>query len=139
MNNDEREIIEVRIGKVWLDADGILRWDVLLPNAELTLDDSKAIIAACRRLGGGIARPALSDIRNLSQVNRETRTYGVSEEAASVVSASALLVGSPVSRMVGNFFLRVSRPPYPTQLFTSEAKAIEWLKGFIAPEDRPVL
>jgi hypothetical protein len=39
----------------------------------------------------------------------------------------AVLVGDPLSRMLGNFFLRVSRPAYPTRIFTDEAAARRWL------------
>ena len=131
MNDPGSEVIDIRIGQVWLGADGILRWNVALPNAELTLHDVQQIIAACQEISAGMVRPVLSDIRNIKSVNREARVYGASEDAANTVSASALIVASPVSKIIGNFFLRVNKPRYPTQLFTSEAKAIEWLKGFI--------
>ena len=41
----------------------------------------------------------------------------------------AVLVGHPVSRVLGNFFLGISRPAYPTRLFTDPAAAIGWLKS----------
>ena len=125
------EVIEVRVGKVWLDADGILRLVVVLSNAEVVLEDMKEIAAAYRKLSKGIARPALSDIRNVKSANRATRTYAVGEDVSSVLSAAAMLVSSPVSTVIGNFALRVDKPPYPTQLFRSQVKAIEWLKTFI--------
>ena len=131
MNGETSEVIGLRVAKVWLGADGILRYTVVLPNAEITLEDVKEIVVAYRKINRGSVRPVLNDIRNVKSVNRAARVYVTSQEAAGLVSATALLVASPVSRMVGNFFLRVNKPPYPTKLFTSEAKAIEWLKGFI--------
>ena len=131
MNNVESEVVEIRAGQVWLGADGILRYFIALPNAEITLEDMQEIVAAYEKINKGMTRPGLGDIRNIKSVDRAARLYASSKEAAQWVSATALLVESPVSRMVGNFFLGVNRPPYPTRLFTSEAKAIEWLTRFI--------
>jgi hypothetical protein len=44
----------------------------------------------------------------------------------------AMVVGSPVQRMLGNIFLKISRPPYPSQLFADEGSALLWLKTFDA-------
>jgi hypothetical protein len=69
----------------------------------------------------------LVDLRGVKSQSREARKHFVSEDAAKVSSAVALLVSSPVSRMVGNFFLRLNVQPTPTELFTSESDAIAWL------------
>ena len=49
-----------------------------------------------------------------------------------LVSAVALIVGTPLSRMMGNFFLTVSKPMAPTRLFDDEASALAWLQEFVA-------
>lgn len=43
----------------------------------------------------------------------------------------ALLIGSPVSRMIGNFFLGINRLRVPVRLFSDEAEALEWLKRYL--------
>ncbi len=48
-----------------------------------------------------------------------------------LVSAVALVVGTPLSRMMGNFFLSVSRPMAPTRLFEDEASELAWLHRFV--------
>lgn len=125
------EVVETRTSKVWLDEDGIFR-TLSLPDVNVTLEDFKAINRQHRRLCGGKKTPILNDIRGAkTMVSREARIFAASEEACEITSAAALLVGSPVSRVIGNFFLGINRPPYPTRLFTSEAEAIKWLKGFL--------
>jgi hypothetical protein len=47
-----------------------------------------------------------------------------------LVSAVALVVATPLSRMMGNFFLTVSKPMAPTRLFDDEASALAWLQEF---------
>jgi hypothetical protein len=48
-----------------------------------------------------------------------------------VESAAALLIGSPLTRAIGNFFMGLNKPLIPTRLFTSETEALAWLKGFV--------
>ncbi len=47
------------------------------------------------------------------------------------LSAVALIVATPLSRMSGNFFLSVAQPDLPTRLFDDEASAVAWLSSFV--------
>jgi hypothetical protein len=67
----------------------------------------------------------------MQTIERGARQYHSGEEAARVAIAVALIVDTPVSRVLGNSYLGVSKPHLPSQLFTSEADALEWLKGYI--------
>lgn len=40
----------------------------------------------------------------------------------------ALLVGSSFGRMIGNLYMAVSPPRFPTRLFTDEDEATAWLR-----------
>ena len=44
--------------------------------------------------------------------------------------AQALVIDSGPSRVMGNFFLGLNKPRFPTKLFTSEAKAEAWLREY---------
>jgi hypothetical protein len=46
------------------------------------------------------------------------------------VSASAILVSSPMLKMMANFFILVNKPKNPTRMFTSKESAVEWLANF---------
>ena len=127
---ENTKVIKTPTGKAWLDEDGILR-AVTDTGAEETLDDVKGNVAAFVKLSGGIRRPTLVDIRGAKSITREGRQYYRGEELTKVQSVLALLVGSPVSRILGNFFLGLNKMPHPARLFTSEAEAIKWLKGFV--------
>lgn len=72
---------------------------------------------------------AISDASQIKTiVAKDIRDYLASEEIVPICKASALLVGSGISKMVGNLFLTFSRPLFPTKIFTNEAKALEWLQ-----------
>ncbi len=121
------EIVTLSFGKYWLDADGILR-GVADEGVEHTLAQAQEQLALQRTMGGGRARPLLMDIRGARALTREARAFYASPVAAEVFNATALLISSPLSRALGNFFLGLNKPHMPTRLFTSEAEALAWLR-----------
>ena len=113
-----------------MEDDGIVR-AIDFPNAEERLADAKENVAAVVKVSKGEKYPVLVDGRNVKSITREARAYYAGGEIANAISAMAVLIGAPVSRMIGNFYLSFSNPKLPAKLFTSETQALEWLKGFI--------
>lgn len=113
---------------VTLDADGIvvLRFK---PGQVMRLENTRRVMEAHREAAGGQARPALADLRLMGGGTFAARSAVASEEMSRVISRMALLVQSPATRMMGNFFLRVSQPPFLTRMFTDEQAARRWLRG----------
>lgn len=101
-----------------------------LRHAEVTLEDARENTEAAATLTGGRRRPMLVDLREIRSQTSDARAHFAGPEGARVGLAVALLIASPVSRAVGNFFLGFNRPVMPTRLFTDEAAAIEWLLSF---------
>ena len=121
--------ITTRTAIQWLDDDGIGR-RVNLPDSNETLSDAIENIAACTELSGGRSTLALIDGRNMKSITKEAREYYTGEETVKITKACALLVSSPLTRTIGNFFFKINKPKYPMKLFSSEIEAIAWLKGF---------
>lgn len=96
------------------------------------------VAAMTSLVGANNLTPWLIDLRDMRSTSREARQYyAKSPEALAIVSCIALLVGGPSSRVLGNFFLGLNRPAYPTRLFTSESEAILWLQAHRpAPQSR---
>ena len=70
----------------------------------------------------------LVDLRPLLSVERDARNLYRAERHARNVFGSALLIGSGVSQILGNFFMGLNkRTLAPTQLFTNVQAAREWL------------
>lgn len=107
---------------------------VFLPGAEVTLADAKENIALTARLTAGRRLPACIDLRRLRSQSAEARAYLAGPEADAVSLAVALVVSSPLSRMIGNFYLGFNRPNVPTRLFDDEASALTWLEKFLSPD-----
>src|SRR4249919_3099877 len=78
----------------------------------------------------GTRRPLLIDIRTAQPLDADARHHYSGQTLVERFSALALLVeASPFGRMLGNVYLRVARPGIPTQLFSDEARAVDWLNG----------
>ena len=77
----------------------------------------------------GESRPHLFDISDLKKVSKEARDY-FANEGNECVTASAIIVTSPVIKIIANFFIIVNKPKNPTQLFTKRKEAIKWLAQY---------
>jgi hypothetical protein len=95
--------------------------------AEVTIDDAIEGIAATATLLEGRRLPALVDLRGIRSQTAEARAYLSGPHATRVSRAVAIVVDSPVSRVLGNFYLGYNRPEVPTRLFGSLEEAESWL------------
>ena len=127
----ERQEIITRTARHYLDDDGIFH-TICLPGTEQTLDDAKENIQATAKLDGTRRRPLLIDIRPLKSQTGGAREYCGRAEGSRYFSAAAVLIDSPLSRMIGNLFLGFNKSSAAElRLFSSEAEAIAWLKTFL--------
>lgn len=123
--NDDTYI--TRTGILRVRDDGILHASVL-PGSVVTLDDARASFASIPPRPDGGKQLLLVDFRHMKGMTREARAFYASDEPARTLAATAILVASPLSRVLGTFFLGLNRTSMPTRLFTSEQEAISWLK-----------
>lgn len=126
-----REIVS-RTGRTWIDEErGILRFEAL-PGAEQGLSDAQENIDAVVKLSEGDKKyPLLVDLTSCKALNQDARAYYGGVEARSSCLALAILGRSPTSKMIGRFWFAIyGNRDAPTKVFTVEADAIAWLKGF---------
>lgn len=109
--------------------DGILYAQLL--QAEPSVADFRAHIAKVRVHFGEIFPIPLVmySTPDSKGVSKELREFLSSDEMMSFVNAVAVITDSLLVRMAANLFLKISRPRYPMQLFTDEAKAVDWLRS----------
>jgi len=122
--------ITTRTTKIWLDDVGIIH-SLGLPGVDHSLEDAINIVKAIVAVSEGKARPLLSDIRQIKSIDREARQHLADSEINDVVLANAVMVDSPLSRMIGNFFNGFNKPPIPLKLFSDETEAVNWLLEFM--------
>lgn len=47
------------------------------------------------------------------------------------INSFAVIVKSPLSRVIGNFLMGLNKPEIPARLFDNEQEAIHWLKNYL--------
>ena len=126
----ENEVITTQTTKIWVGHDGITRNEIVL-GSEITLAEAKLAIQSIIKITKGEKKPVLVDTRQIKSMTHKSRQYLAGQETADALRAVALLINSPISKIIGNFFVNFSKPLVPTKLFTDENEALAWLKGFL--------
>lgn len=97
---------------------------------ELTLDIAKEIVTSRKAFAESKSYPAIVNIEGVKVATKEARDYFNSAESYEGIPAGALILKSTFAANLANFFLKIASPKIPNKVFTSEEKAIEWLKQF---------
>jgi hypothetical protein len=118
--------IETRTEVITIGDDGIVRCEVK-PTAAHTLTDAEENVRATAELTKGRRLPLILDARRAKGISREAREYYTGPDNAAVVMATAMIIDSSVGKIIGNFLIRVNRPPFPFRLFSDENSAHAWL------------
>lgn len=79
-----------------------------------------------------VSYPLISNITHVKNSTKEARDFLASEEGCKGVVAAAILIDSVVGSMIGNFFVRISKPLVPTRLFTNEDEAKKWHSRYVS-------
>ena len=118
-------------GEVWMDEDGVLYQDYP-PGTEIKIEDSLGELSIYRStFCKKVRRPIMVDISNIKKVSKESRDIYSSEKMGDTISAAALIVSNPVSRILGNFYMGISKTKMPVRMFASSGDAKDWLMDFL--------
>jgi len=124
------KIVEVDAYWTWMGEDGIARTKVK-PGSDVTLKEAKQNSAAVLSLSEKKSYPLLVDSTQIKSMTKEARDHFSINNRETKVVAFALLIDSPLSRIIGNFFMGLNKPRVPAKLFTNETNALEWLTQFL--------
>lgn len=125
---DILSMIETRIFYTSFEKEGYILTRVK-PGSEIQLQDAEDNTAAVIKISDGIIYPILVDLRGIKSISKEARDHFSMRGRTPSVSAVAMLVKSPVSRIIGNFYIGFAKPVVPTRMFSAEKEAIGWVKN----------
>jgi hypothetical protein len=123
------EIVHTRVFKTWIE-NGICH-TVVSPASGININDAKENTRVVAQLSAGTLYPLLVDLCDIHSISKEARDHFAMRDRKPGVNAIAMIVKSPVSSIIGNFFLGLNKPSVPTQLFVSKEKATNWLQQYI--------
>ena len=123
--------VETPIGEMWLDEHGV-RWHRITKQERITAEDADAVRRIVAEFADGEPAPAVVDIRAVSYAGREARDTFGDAFGSTGETATALIVGSSASATMAKAFIQLTKPDRPVEVFTSEAKALDWAMRFLA-------
>ncbi len=124
--------VETSTQKLYWDSENEIVWGELFGD-QITEELAKENVDAQERVRDIVSKAqtrVLIDMTAVTEISREARDYFANERTASIQRATALLISSPVSRVIGNFFMGLNKPISPTRLFTDPREAIKWLHTY---------
>jgi hypothetical protein len=113
---------------VGLRSDGILIYE---PRAgvDVSIDYACRVLELGLQIAGGRTRPILVLMQEVRRIDRDARAFFASDAYLRLAYRTALVVSSPVSRVIGSFFVGLNRLKYPCKVFDEQERAVAWLGG----------
>src|SRR5690554_4930135 len=100
-----KKYLEVTAYITWMGDDGICRTTVK-PGSAITIAEAKENSIAVQSFDNGeVKYPLVVDARGILSMTKEARDYLSLNNRTSPVNAIAIVVDSPLSRIIGNFFI----------------------------------
>lgn len=121
---------EITAFYTWMGGDGICRTKTKL-KAEISLKEAQENSVAVSSFYKNKKFPLLIDARDVRYMEREARKHFSTNGRDIKINCFAVMVKSPLSRMIGNFFMGLNKPAIPARLFDDENDAIAWLKNYL--------
>ena len=96
---------------------------------ELSETVARTVVAAGVELCGDLVpTPVLALLDEINGFTRGAQKFFAESEENQAASARvALVVSSPIAKVIANFFMKLNKPRVPTRMFTDQAKAMTWL------------
>jgi hypothetical protein len=120
--------LETPYMKLWIK-DKIIYCDYT-KGIDISLSIAKLCIAQRIEFSKGKEYPACVFVKNINSVEKAARKC-FAEEGAFLIKACALIIDSPLSQVLSNFFLYINKPNVPTRLFTETKLAEKWLRIYV--------
>lgn len=97
---------------------------------KINLEIAKEIVKVRQELAS--YKPVLALIYNqgVVKMDKKAREYLASDEGIKGIIAAAIVVGSPFTSFLANFFVSVNKPKMPVRVFSSASDARTWLQKY---------
>jgi hypothetical protein len=99
---------------------------------KITLPIAKEIVSVRLVFTNNTDLPALILNQGVVSMDKDARDFLSSKEGVKGLKAGAIVLDSPFSSFLGNFFIRISKPKIPAKIFTNKEDALIWLEQFLS-------
>lgn len=130
MKNRPQSTIEISAYRIQPGEDDIVRAKVK-DHMIVTLEYAREMTETLLKISPDGSRPVLINLGRMKYITKEAREHFKGEKRKPSACAVALIAGTSLSVLIGNFYLGLNKPHVPTKLFTDEKSAVRWLKKFL--------
>jgi len=120
---------KTRTCEMFVDELGILHVKIL-PNVIIDIEDAADNFLLAKSLTNDKKILKLVDARNSFKIEKKAQVFIQKENDPDKNIARAVIVNSFIEKYLQEFFMSLDNS-IPVKIFTSEKKAIEWLKTFL--------
>lgn len=114
--------------KFWIEA-GVVFF-VYKENSSIDLSAAKQIVQDRIQFQKQTEYPVYCDIRGMKRADKAARDF-LAQEGSSYTKVVAIVVDSPMTKIIGNFYLGLNKPTTPTKMFTDKQEALDYLSTFV--------
>jgi hypothetical protein len=111
-----------------------LKGDLLIAtykkDLKVNLDIAKEIIGERHEFTNHKPVVVLVYNQGVVRMDKRAREYLSSGDGVKGIIAAAIVVGSPFTSFMANFFVSVNKPKMPAKVFSNEEEALKWLTRF---------
>lgn len=122
------DFYENDFAQFWI-ADGILFFKYK-PDTTIDLKVAQKVVTDRIHFQNERSYPVLCDVRGVLSTDKAGRDY-LAQSGSIFTKAVGLIVQEKVLLTISTFYLQISKPSVPTQIFTSELPALVYLKTYI--------
>ena len=127
MQNPFFNEIKTELGIYQKRMDGILVFTINPEVKSITVDDLKKQLKIFLFLQKGIPSPFMMIAPEIQNISADEKKF-IHQTVKQFATVVAVVSHSPITNFFFNIFVHIYQPPVPAKLFTSEEKALEWLK-----------
>lgn len=120
--------IEVPSAKIVIRDDGVMHVHIKI-STSFEIENSMEILEAREKLAAGNAYPILytTEYRFVTPSKEVKDFVAKSRDRTANVLADAFVISSFSQRLAAKIYLKLNRPSVPTNFFSTEKEAIQWL------------
>nr|WP_315155273.1 hypothetical protein [uncultured Flavobacterium sp.] len=122
------DLYENDFARFWI-TDGILFFEYK-PNTIIDLKVARCVVTDRIHFQNERSYPILCDIRGVVATEKAGRDH-LAQSGSILTKTVALIVHEKVSLIISTFYVEISKPSVPTQIFIKEDDALVYLKRFV--------
>ncbi|WP_367757340.1 hypothetical protein [Flavobacterium sp. WC2430] len=122
------DLYENDYARFWI-TDGILFFNYK-PNTTINIKVAQCVVTDRIHFQNERSYPILCDVRGVVGTEKAGRDY-LAQTGSILAVAVGLIVHEQVMLAISTFYLEISKPSVPTQIFTKEEDALAYLNLFI--------